>query len=799
MTVHLSTLCRLGFALAVAGAMLATALFLGAGATADALPPPVHTTAADFQAGILTHTQAISLGDGAVTLATVGVPGPWSAGPDLPAPRMDLGVAALGASLYAIGGASAVEGLQPETTIYRARWQNGVMAAWKRLPQELPVGLAGFAVLKLGTSATAAPALYLFGGYRRQGYAFPSVASVYRLPVAADGSIIAVETLTATLPVALHYTMVASADEDVYLIGGISNATSQSPIYHSRLLADGRLAAWQAVGALPEPRVAGAAAVIATSSGSRWLYIVGGQDHNRTSRPDVLVADLLPDGSLGPLQYKEDLPAPLSFFGLVSREEQFWLTGGLADEVVTSTQQAALPAAGGFRVWPIPARGPWITGAPLPRGRWRHGSAILGERLWVVGGQEMIGASALPLAATSSAAVRGLGAGSWPAGQFEDAFTLPPGSQPRILSISTAITNSALATLTLQYRLSPTAPWRDHDLGGRPVAALALASPDLEVTREATFTIGTDLTSTSTSSVEYRVFMTSTQPGVTPALHRVALTYLPPEAQLRVSKQADRRLVKPGDLLTYTLAITNYGSGPASAVILTDRLPANTVFVAAPQATLDRTVVHWAPTALAPNEGAHYILIIRVARPLPARTVAVVNDDYGVTSAESRPQRGRPVEVEVDGHPQLHVMLESSAIAVAHGDLVTFTLTVTNSGPIGSAGVVLSDRLPGGFTVVNSNGGGAGPGLLWSLGDLPGDGGTSERQIVVRAENRSSQPLLLRNEEYAASSTEGLIAYGPPVTVSVAPLFRFHAWLPALTEQSTLTDTRHSLERRRSR
>src|SRR5207248_11512740 len=49
--------------------------------------------------------------------------------------------------------------------------------------------------------------------------------------------------------------------------------------------------------------------------------------------------------------------------------------------------------------------------------------------------------------------------------------------------------------------------------------------------------------------------------------------------QLQISKTADVTSARPGDFITYTISVTNAGTGPATGGIITDSIPANTSLV----------------------------------------------------------------------------------------------------------------------------------------------------------------------------------------------------------------------------
>src|SRR5262249_25005187 len=61
---------------------------------------------------------------------------------------------------------------------------------------------------------------------------------------------------------------------------------------------------------------------------------------------------------------------------------------------------------------------------------------------------------------------------------------------------------------------------------------------------------------------------------------------------LQLSKTADRSSARPGDPITYTLTLTNSG-GTANNVQILDAVPAGTVFVSAPNGSLQNGTVVW--------------------------------------------------------------------------------------------------------------------------------------------------------------------------------------------------------------
>jgi uncharacterized repeat protein (TIGR01451 family) len=197
-----------------------------------------------------------------------------------------------------------------------------------------------------------------------------------------------------------------------------------------------------------------------------------------------------------------------------------------------------------------------------------------------------------------------------------------------------------------------------------------------------------------------------------------------------------------------------------SGVVLTDTLPGDTAFVSATAPyTLSGDVVTWNLPAL----GAGEIWTREMAVQVPMTfTGTIANQFYGASADQVDTRLGTPVLTQIYA---LSVDKSASAGQVLPGDLLTYTLNVTNLHPQSPThSVVLSDVLPantefisasGTFTLTEDT-------VLWEMPEI-GPGETWSEQLVVRVSPTTNELIL--NEHYAAWSTEVLTPIaGEPVS-----------------------------------
>jgi serine protease AprX len=231
--------------------------------------------------------------------------------------------------------------------------------------------------------------------------------------------------------------------------------------------------------------------------------------------------------------------------------------------------------------------------------------------------------------------------------------------------------------------------------------------------------------------------------------------------------------IAPGDWLTYHLTVANpHPSASVHNLVLTDTIPANTSFVAATQPyTLSDQVITWQLPVL--TAGSDWGITLTLQSPLTF-TGTINNSDYGFTSDEFGPLAGLPVRTEIYG---LMVGKSASAATVRPGDLLTYTLTVTNLHPSATTyHLVLSDTLPAGTQFVTATLGYTltGNQVIWELDHLAA-GSTWQVQITVQVDPDAAG--YVRNVDYAVRSDE----VTPPVTGSpVETLVWCRIWLPLI-------------------
>lgn len=243
-----------------------------------------------------------------------------------------------------------------------------------------------------------------------------------------------------------------------------------------------------------------------------------------------------------------------------------------------------------------------------------------------------------------------------------------------------------------------------------------------------------------------------------------------PLADLEVVKTAAVPVVQPGDLLTFTLAVTNNGPSPVNSAQLLDLLPDGLQLVRvmpsqgycnAGISCLLGTLNYLSATEGAALRGTAVVTVVVRVSPgtldqrLLTNTAFVQSErqdpvpENNLASAEVTVLPGTPIaDVQIEKKDEIGV---STA-----GGLITYTLHVYNAGPSPAANVVVTDPLPAGVTYVTAEpapNGGSPPVPAWSLGTLPA-GALASVLLVVRSDAAALGGLLIRNTAIVTATTE---------------------------------------------
>ena len=172
-------------------------------------------------------------------------------------------------------------------------------------------------------------------------------------------------------------------------------------------------------------------------------------------------------------------------------------------------------------------------------------------------------------------------------------------------------------------------------------------------------------------------------------------------------------------------------------------------------------MVLWNFPTLEPLGKVNTELVVRVNI---TSTEAIVNDDYAVKSDQVAQVHGEPVTTQLEKLNFLELNMVASAAMVFQGDLLTYTLTVTNAHElIPTTNVVLTDTIPSGSTFISSslpytrNGGT----IRWVFPNLA-PLSAIHADLVVRVDGTASGAV--KNEDYAVQSDQAAWVRGAPIS-----------------------------------
>jgi uncharacterized repeat protein (TIGR01451 family) len=233
--------------------------------------------------------------------------------------------------------------------------------------------------------------------------------------------------------------------------------------------------------------------------------------------------------------------------------------------------------------------------------------------------------------------------------------------------------------------------------------------------------------------------------------------------------------IAPNDVLTYTLTLTNDGTGSATNIVVTDAIPANTTYVAgsaSPAATLSGGSLRWSIPSLAAQTGMTLTFQVRANTGLGVGTYTITNTASVVSAEITTPVTSNSTNSALVVQPELTLVKTSSsdspddATGLVHPlNTITYTIVATNVGTGPVTSVAVTDAIPEGTTYVPGS-------ATWALENPAGASGS----VAPISLNRSgiSEWTLGENEKSAAAVSASAAEWRACYITRVAVITREH-------------------------
>ncbi|RKZ62140.1 MAG: hypothetical protein DRQ44_11225, partial [Gammaproteobacteria bacterium] len=280
-----------------------------------------------------------------------------------------------------------------------------------------------------------------------------------------------------------------------------------------------------------------------------------------------------------------------------------------------------------------------------------------------------------------------------------------------------------------------------------------------------TLTVLVDTPLDNGTTISNSATLESDQTAPVSTSHELAVQSTP---VLTLTKTADKAVVSPGDTITYTLSFANAGNANASGGVLKDTIPTNTTFVSATGGGTEAGgIVSWPLGTI--NAGTNGSVAMTVMVDTPLNNGTLIYNSTTLGSDQSVPVSASH-KLSVQSTPLLNLEKTADTQFASPGDLISYSITLSNTGTADATNAILRDQLPVDTTFVDATGGGTELGGIISWPPAPlAVGATSTVLVTVTVNTPLDDATLLHNVVgLTANDATSVTAYAD-VVVQSAP------------------------------
>jgi uncharacterized repeat protein (TIGR01451 family)/CSLREA domain-containing protein len=227
------------------------------------------------------------------------------------------------------------------------------------------------------------------------------------------------------------------------------------------------------------------------------------------------------------------------------------------------------------------------------------------------------------------------------------------------------------------------------------------------------------------------------------------------QADLKISKTADKLSLAAGANVTFTILVGNAGPDQATGISVSDQLPAGVSFVSATpsQGAYNQTTGIWTIGTL--NNGSLATLVL-IATATQAGTItntaAIKTSDQPDGNTANNTTSVTITVLQQVSSADLQLVKTANKVSVVTGEAIVYTLTLVNKGPDQATGITVSDKLPAGISFVSatpSQGNYDQATGIWMIGTL-----ASGNQATLTISANAVQPGVITNTAQVSAGNQ---------------------------------------------